>query len=267
VCFEDLKTAHAYLTEISEAVPQVVRGTTWFSISRDTFSELNTKRTTSFSYMMHWGSHGPETFGVKQWSGTLTRVEADPVPLSVIVNDQPVELPTLHAKGELGGVETEIYVLDDAQNPIVLDFRMALSRFRLRVIKISFSPSETQQPQIERSLAEAGKAEVYGIYFDFKSAEIRGESEPVLKEIADVMTKNQSWNLSVEGHTDNIGGNAFNQDLSERRAAAVRQALVERYHIAAGRLTTTGFGAGHPKESNETIEGRARNRRVELVRQ
>ena len=57
----------------------------------------------------------------------------------------------------------------------------------------------------------------------------------MLKEIAGVMTKNPAWVLSVEGHTDNIGGTASNQDLSVRRAAAVRQALVDRYHIAAAR--------------------------------
>jgi OOP family OmpA-OmpF porin len=116
-------------------------------------------------------------------------------------------------------------------------------------------------------LTATGRAEVYGIYFDFSKATIRPESEPVLREIGEVMTKNPAWKLSVEGHTDNIGGAASNQDLSTRRAAAVRQALVDRYHVAAGRLTPAGFGASRPKETNDTLEGRARNRRVELVRQ
>ncbi len=89
----------------------------------------------------------------------------------------------------------------------------------------------------------------------------------MLKEIADVMAKNPAWKLSVEGHTDNIGGAASNQDLSARRAAAVRQALVGGHHVAADRLTPAGFGASRPKETNDTLEGRARNRRVELVRQ
>jgi len=80
------------------------------------------------------------------------------------------------------------------------------------------------------------------------------------------MTTNPPWRLSVEGHTDNIGGDAYNQALSERRAAAVKQALVERYLISADRLTTVGYGSTRPKEPNDTLEGRARNRRVELVR-
>ena len=77
---------------------------------------------------------------------------------------------------------------------------------------------------------------------------IRPESEPVLQEIADALAKNPNWKLSVEGHTDNIGGTAPNLDLSTRRAAAVRQALVDRYHVASGRLTPAGFGASRPKE-------------------
>jgi OOP family OmpA-OmpF porin len=73
--------------------------------------------------------------------------------------------------------------------------------------------------------------------------------------------------LSVEGHTDNIGTDAANLDLSRRRADAVRQALTSRYRVDAAKLTAAGFGAARPKEPNDTAEGRARNRRVELVRQ
>jgi OOP family OmpA-OmpF porin len=87
------------------------------------------------------------------------------------------------------------------------------------------------------------------------------------RDISQVLAEHPDWKLSVEGHTDNIGGDAFNLDLSNRRAAAVKQALVARYHIAPDRLSPAGFGATRPMESNDTMEGRARNRRVELVRQ
>jgi outer membrane protein OmpA-like peptidoglycan-associated protein len=70
----------------------------------------------------------------------------------------------------------------------------------------------------------------------------------------------------VGGHTDHISSDAYNLDLPNRRAAAVKEALVESYHIRGDRLATTG-GASRPKELNDTLEGRARNRRVELVRQ
>jgi len=72
--------------------------------------------------------------------------------------------------------------------------------------------------------------------------------------------------LQLEGHTDNIGGASYNVDLSKQRSASVRKALIEKYGIAAERLASTGFGAARPKASNDTLEGRAQNRRVELIR-
>jgi outer membrane protein OmpA-like peptidoglycan-associated protein len=81
------------------------------------------------------------------------------------------------------------------------------------------------------------------------------------------MTDNPDWKLTVEGNTDNIGGDAYNLDLSKRRAAEVKRTLVTEYHIAPDRLSTDGFGASHPIDTNDTLEGRARNRRVELSRE
>jgi uncharacterized membrane protein YgcG len=121
--------------------------------------------------------------------------------------------------------------------------------------------------QIERELAESGKADVYSIYFTFNSDVLRPESEPTLKEIADVLKKHSDWKLGVDGHTDGIGSDDYNLDLSKRRAAAVRAALVTRYGIAGARLTTAGYGKTQPKDTNATLEGRAKNRRVELVKQ
>jgi outer membrane protein OmpA-like peptidoglycan-associated protein len=72
--------------------------------------------------------------------------------------------------------------------------------------------------------------------------------------------------LAINGHTDNVGGDQSNLNLSRRRAAAVKDALVTRHGIAADRLTTAGMGRSQPKDTNETLEGRAQNRRVELVR-
>jgi hypothetical protein len=121
--------------------------------------------------------------------------------------------------------------------------------------------------QIERELAESGKADVYSIYFTFNSDVIRPESEPTLKEIADVLKKHPDWKLGVNGHTDGVGNDSYNLDLSKRRAAAVRTALVTRFGIADARLTTAGYGKSQPKDTNTTLEGRAKNRRVELVKQ
>ena len=192
----------------------------------------------------------------------MKRLESADVPFSVIVNDQRVDVLTIHAVGQLGGKKAEMSVVDDAKNPLVLDFERPELRFQIKILKISYP----EEKKIEKQLEETGKVQVYGIYFDFNSANIREESEPVLKEIAEAMNAHPDWKLSVNGHTDNVGGNAYNLKLSERRAAAVKQALVERYQIAGDHLDTSGFGAGAPIETNETPEGRARNRRVELIK-
>ena len=108
---------------------------------------------------------------------------------------------------------------------------------------------------MEEDLAKKKKVLIYGIYFDFASDHLKRESTPVLDEIAQVMEKHPDWNLSVSGHTDNVGGDPYNLNLSKRRAAAVKQALVTRYHIAPDRLTTDGYGAS--ARSIPTIRSKA----------
>jgi outer membrane protein OmpA-like peptidoglycan-associated protein len=98
------------------------------------------------------------------------------------------------------------------------------------------------------------------------SDRIREQSEPTLKEIADLLVRHPDWRLGIEGHTDGIASDRFNLELSARRAAAVKTALTGRYGIAESRLTTSGAGESQPKDRNDTPEGRARNRRVELMR-
>jgi len=149
-------------------------------------------------------------------------------------------------------------------------------RDTLRVVKITYScavapanastPAGTADP-IERALVENRRAEVYSIHFSFNSDRIREESEPTLKQIAGLLARHADWKLSIEGHTDGIGADSANLDLSRRRAAAVKAALVTRYQIDGNRLSTGGFGKSQPKDTNDTLEGRARNRRVELARQ
>jgi len=119
---------------------------------------------------------------------------------------------------------------------------------------------------LERALATTGKVDVYSVYFSFNSDALRDESEPTLTDIAEVLRRHPDWRLAVNGHTDGIGGDQSNLDLSRRRSTAVKDALVKRYAIAGDRLATSGFGKSQPKDTNDTLEGRARNRRVELVK-
>jgi outer membrane protein OmpA-like peptidoglycan-associated protein len=102
------------------------------------------------------------------------------------------------------------------------------------------------------------------INFDFDSAVVKEESFWVLDEIADKLLSLPRVKLEVQGHTDNIGEIDYNQDLSERRAEAVRQALLER-GVEANRLRSRGFGESQPIAPNDTEEGRAKNRRTQFV--
>jgi len=119
---------------------------------------------------------------------------------------------------------------------------------------------------LERALIQDKKVDVYSIYFSFNSDVIRDESQPTLKDIAEVLRRHPEWKLQVNGHTDSIGGDPSNLDLSRRRAAAVKNALVTQRRIGPDRLATAGYGRSQPKDTNDTLEGRAHNRRVELIR-
>jgi len=115
-------------------------------------------------------------------------------------------------------------------------------------------------------LDETGHIAIYGIYFDTGSDRIKEGSDETLTEISKLLASDPSLNLLVVGHTDSEGGYDFNIDLSRRRAASVVNALVERFGVDSGRLTDAGVGYLAPVETNDTEEGRAKNRRVELVK-
>ena len=116
------------------------------------------------------------------------------------------------------------------------------------------------------ALAESGRVATQGIFFDTGSDRIRPESTPTLKEIGTMLKEHADLKLVIEGHTDNVGQAAANQALSEKRAAAVKQFLVDSYGIDAARLESKGLGASKPAAPNTTNEGRQTNRRVELVK-
>jgi OOP family OmpA-OmpF porin len=114
-------------------------------------------------------------------------------------------------------------------------------------------------------LGEEGHIALYGIYFDTDKAVIKPESQPTLAEIAKLLNSQPDSRVFVVGHTDNQGAYEYNLDLSRRRAASVAAALTKSYKIAPGRLGTAGVGVLAPVATNATEDGRALNRRVELV--
>ncbi len=128
--------------------------------------------------------------------------------------------------------------------------------------RMKFVKAEEMAEQINTG----GKVALYGILFDFNSADIRPESEETLSEVAKYLAGDQSVKLLVVGHTDNVGTFEFNRDLSERRAKSVVNHLNSRYKVSPERLLPFGASFAAPAASNATEEGKAKNRRVELVR-
>ena len=116
-------------------------------------------------------------------------------------------------------------------------------------------------------ITSTGHAAIYGIYFDTNKSEVKPESKTALDEIAKLLGKNPTLKIFVVGHTDATGAADANIKLSQARAESVIRALTGRYGISPARLRGQGVGPFAPVASNDTEEGRAKNRRVELVKQ
>jgi outer membrane protein OmpA-like peptidoglycan-associated protein len=253
--------------------PQESPGFTAFSFSRAVYQRLLADKQTPFSVTSIEGGGFGASLGALgsifqsriTMRGTLTLASPRPEPMSMLVNGQRVNLPTLHYTGNFAFQDEkatiDFWAVADSTHPLIL--KVLTGKDVLQTIRIDLP---TKDANVERALATACRAEIPGIYFAFNSASLDPASDPALATVSQLLAKHADWTLAIEGHTDNIGGDASNQTLSTQRAEAVRSALTSRYHIAPARLRSAGFGATRPREPNTTIEGRARNRRVELVR-
>ncbi|MGH7516528.1 MAG: DUF4892 domain-containing protein [Gemmatimonadales bacterium] len=137
---------------------------------------------------------------------------------------------------------------------------------------VETAPMETRMVTVDagtmaKDVAATGHVALYGIYFDTDKADIKPESAPTIEEIAKFLKQEPKLTLYVVGHTDNVGGYEYNMGLSERRAAAVVKELTTKHGVRVARLKPAGTGPLAPVAPNDTEEGRAKNRRVELVKQ
>ena len=119
----------------------------------------------------------------------------------------------------------------------------------------------------DTGLKATGHVEVPGIFFDTGKSELKPESAAAVGEIAKLLKSEPAVKVFIVGHTDNVASLDLNTRLSQARAEAVVQSLIAQHGIAAARLTARGVGPLAPVASNDTEEGRAKNRRVELVKQ
>ncbi len=119
--------------------------------------------------------------------------------------------------------------------------------------------------EMEQALARDGRIAIYGIYFDFDRAELKPESRPQVEQLAALLRDRPQLSVLIVGHTDGKGAFDYNLSLSQRRAQAVVQALTSGFGIAGSRIVPAGAGMVAPVATNRTEEGRALNRRVEIV--
>jgi outer membrane protein OmpA-like peptidoglycan-associated protein len=183
-------------------------------------------------YDDYWG---PD-HGIDYVSAKLARPEGD-VYMSLLVDDQ----------GGNGRPNVELYVIE-------------MKPMESGLITVDAA-------SLANDINRTGHASVYGIYFDTGKADVKPESDATLKEIAKLLQGDAKLKLYVVGHTDSQGALDLNMDLSRRRAEAVLAALTMKYAVPAARLRAYGSGPYAPVASNDSEDGRAKNRRVELVKQ
>ncbi|WP_272887297.1 OmpA family protein [Stutzerimonas stutzeri] len=123
-------------------------------------------------------------------------------------------------------------------------------------------PTPVAEPEEPEPMAEPVRVEL-DVKFDFDRAQVKQDSMDDIQDLADFMKQYGQTSTVVEGHTDSVGTDAYNQRLSERRANAVRDVLVNQYGLEGSRVDAVGYGESRPVADNSTDEGRAINRRVE----
>lgn len=159
--------------------------------------------------------------------------------------------------------QPQLEAIDPAQGKALAD---SLPRQDNTLSRVQANTNCAQRANPLAQALASGSATLPGVHFDSNSADLKARAAGILDEAANVLRTQSDWKVVVVGHTDSSASAAANQRLSERRAQRVAQELVSR-GVAAGRLRVHGAGETSPIADNATVEGRAQNRRVELVRQ
>jgi OOP family OmpA-OmpF porin len=142
---------------------------------------------------------------------------------------------------------------------------MEVEAFGLNVIEIESMKQEVVASEMFEKINSEGFIALY-INFETGKSDIKPESQPIIDQLSEMLKQNPDLKIYIEGHTDNIGGDKTNQPLSESRAKSVMNALISK-GIEASRLKSGGWGQSKPIADNNTEEGRAKNRRVEISKQ
>ena len=274
----DLDTSSRFYEFWEEKGPHEHPGYTAFTIGSALYERIRASGAGAFSMMSLAEDDATRSFaaafgfgggqpGFVRWRGTLTRQSAKEEPFPLLINGRRVMVPSLHLTADLTSRgehwAPEIWILAQHDHPLLLKLSDAKRVFQ--TVRADLVELPARDGRLESALVKECRMELPGIYFEFNSAALAPASDNAIASLADVLKRHADWTATIEGHTDSIGGAKSNQLLSEGRADAVRARLVAA-GVGVTRLTAVGHGATQPRESNATIEGRARNRRVELVR-
>jgi outer membrane protein OmpA-like peptidoglycan-associated protein len=247
----------------SSSDPREFRGSTQSMVSAAIHGELSRTGKANVVLLMPGVSNVP-------YRGTLQRVGTGTEPFPVLLDGRPVTVRGLRARGTLTGdrtTEFEVLMLDDPEVAWVLEATSSggekLKGGRRLLVRIATQAGEAA---VASTLEKDCVVSVHDIDFASGSAALDSTSAPALSGIAATLGQHGDWRITIVGHTDSIGTAAANLDLSRRRAERVRSTLAGQYGIAADRLKAEGRGETAPIDDNGTLFGRARNRRVDLVR-
>jgi len=183
-----------------------------------------------------------------------------------IPNDQRLMVAKLSR--EEGDIYLVLYLALNAQSePQWASKKVTMLLEVLETTKMDENMVKVDADAMSKEIQATGHVALYGIHFDVDKADIKPESEPALDEIAKLLNNDPTLTLYVVGHTDNTGTLQHNKNLSQKRAQSVVDFLVKEKHIGSKRLQGFGVGPLAPIASNDNEEGRAKNRRVELIKQ
>lgn len=259
----DRRTSRNYLIGFDPRVSFIVPGTTSLGISATALDELRRSGRTAISLTYDTRL---STIG-----GSLSLVQRN-FKMPVLIESTVVEIPAIRARGEFrSGSRTgfgDFYFSDNVNQPVLIQYDINFSwERRPRTVRtVRVSAGRSQQAAMQQTLKTYRKLNLYGIKFDFDKATIRSDAASLISDIATTLELNPNWTLSIRGHTDSIGGVGYNFKLSERRAKAVTASLIRNYGIQPARLRAVGLGPSEPLAANDSLHGRALNRRVELLR-
>lgn len=185
----------------------------------------------------------------------LSQAQASPRQVNIKVNNQKPSAPA---------VDTAALMEKARQDSLARADKAAKDSLALSAANAQLEAERSKRSEMENQLLTTGMLVLDAVYFETGRTEISINSKPYLDMLAKMLTKYPKLKIEVDGHTDNVGNDAYNKNLSQGRAAAVMNYLITQQPDLAGRLNSQGFGESAPKADNRTAEGRMLNRRTEL---